>query len=412
MRTIGVMALASQDPQRSFDPGDYDMARELARRGAVALENARAYDRERRVADALQSAFLPSTLPKIPGLIFDAVYSPGAAESSIGGDWYDAFQLGDGRVAISIGDVAGRGLRAAVVMGRVREAIRAFALQELGPDEILSAVERVLRLSEVETMVTALVGVVDPRAHTLTFANAGHPPPLLASADGDIETLELEGIPLGIFEDIGRPTRTVVFADDAYLVFYTDGLIELERDVIAGVETLRRAVSGCVVAGRCSASAVYEAVAGDRVADDDVAILTIGAQRLANEALELEFPALPESARLIRAALERFADSARLDADKRFALEVAVGEAVTNAIEHAYGISDGHVFVRAQEDQGTLLIEVRDDGRWRTPRDEGRGRGVPIMRALSSSFAIESGATGTTVRMSFDSRVESALGVQ
>jgi len=406
MRTIGVLALAHRDPQRHFDPADYDLARELARRAAVALENARAYDRERRVADALQAAFLPTTLPHIPGLALDAAYSPGAAESSIGGDWYDAFQLADGRLALSIGDVAGRGLRAAVVMGRVREAIRAFAIGELEPAEILTAVERVLRLSEGETMVTALVGIVDPRRKTLTFSNAGHPPPVLATGDGEIEMLELEGMPLGIFDDVDRRMRTVTLPDDAFLVLYTDGLIELERDVVSGIAALRVAVSSCFEGGVRTASAVYAAVAGERIASDDVAILTLNTQRLASEPLELAFPAVPESARLIRAALERFADSASLDADKRFALEVAVGEAVTNAIEHAYGIGDGHVFVHAAEADGVLTIEVRDDGSWRAPRDEGRGRGVPIMRALSTTFAIDSTERGTVVRMSFDPRVE------
>jgi PAS domain S-box-containing protein len=406
MRTIGVLSLAHRDPQRHFDPADDDLARELARRAAVALENARAYDRERRVADALQAAFLPPTLPRIPGLALDAVYSPGAAESSIGGDWYDAFQLADGRVALSIGDVAGRGLRAAVVMGRVREAIRAFAIQDLEPDEILAAVERVLRLSEGETMVTALVAVVDPRRKTLTFSNGGHPPPMLVSGDGEVELLELEGIPLGIFDDTLHRKQTVNVPDDSFLVFYTDGLIELDRDVVSGLAALRVAASDCFTGGRRTASAVYAAVAGERVASDDVAILTISLQRLASEPLELAFPAVPESARLIRAALERFADSARLDADKRFAVEVAVGEAVTNAIEHAYGIGDGHVFVHATEADGVLTVEVRDDGRWRAARNEGRGRGVPIMRALSTSFDIQSNEAGTIVRMAFDSRVE------
>jgi PAS domain S-box-containing protein len=409
MRTIGVLALIDRDTQRAFDAADYDLASELARRAAVAIENARAFDRERRVADALQAAFLPPTLPNVPGLTFDAVYSPGAAESSIGGDWYDAFQLGDGRIVLSIGDVAGRGLRAAVVMGRVREAIRAFALQELKPAAILGAVERVLRLSKGETMVTALVAFVDPRAHTLTFANAGHPPPLLATGEGTVEALRLDGLPLGIFDDVEARTRTVALPDEAFLVFYTDGLIELERDVISGIAALRVAVERCYVARTRSAAAVYEAMTHDHAPDDDVAILTIAMQRLTNEPLQLEFPAVPESARLVRAALERFADSAQLDADRRFAIEVAVGEAVTNAIEHAYGIADGRVRIRALQHDGVLDVEVTDDGNWRAPREEGRGRGVQIMRALTKSLAIESTAAGTVVRMSFDTRVEASL---
>ena len=302
------------------------------------------------------------------------MYSPGAAESSIGGDWYDAFQLGDGRIVLSIGDVAGRGLRAAVVMGRVREAIRAFALQELKPAAILGAVERVLRLSKGETMVTALVAFVDPRAHTLTFANAGHPPPLLATGEGTVEALRLDGLPLGIFDDVEARTRTVALPDEAFLVFYTDGLIELERDVISGIAALRVAVERCYVARTRSAAAVYEAMTHDHAPDHDVAILTIAMQRLTNEPLQLEFPAVPESARLVRAALERFADSAQLDADRRFAIEVAVGEAVTNAIEHAYGIADGRVGFARSSTMGSSTL-----------RSPTTGTGVPRARKAGAA---------------------------
>ena len=400
-RTIGAILLINRESERVFEPQDYDLGRELARRAAVVVENARAYDRERRVADALQAAFLPPRLPRIPGLTFDAVYAPGQRESSVGGDWYDAFQLADGRVALSIGDVAGRGLRAAVVMGRIREAIRAFALQDLSPAQIISATERVLRLGDQTTMVTALVGVADPRAHTFTFSNAGHPPALLVRADGTVEMLAAEGIPLGVFDDIAPVERTIDLPDDAMLVLYTDGLIELERDVITGLAKLEAAARAAMQSGERSATAIYRTLVAQRPASDDVAIMTLATQRLVREPLELDLPAVPESARLVRVALERFADAHGLDADRRFALEVAVGEAVSNAIEHAYGVKDGRFEVRAAERAGELEVIVGDRGTWRDPREEGRGRGVPIMRALSHNLSIESNRGGTSVRMSF-----------
>ncbi|GAC1403094.1 MAG: hypothetical protein NVSMB64_04130 [Candidatus Velthaea sp.] len=406
LRTIGAILLINRESRRLFEPQDYELGQELARRAAVVVENARAYDRERRVADALQAAFLPPRLPRIPGLHFDAVYKPGQSESSIGGDWYDAFQLADGRVALSIGDVAGRGLRAAVVMGRVREAIRAFALLDLSPAQIVSATERVLRLGEGSTMVTALIGVVDPLAHTFTFANAGHPPALLVRADGSVEPLVAEGIPLGIFDDVVPVERTIELPDDAMLVLYTDGLIEIERDVVSGFEALQAAAREVMHSGERTASEIYRRMVAKAPARDDVAVLTLLTRRLMREALELDLPAVPESARLVRAALERLADAHGLDADRRFALEVAVGEAVTNAIEHAYGIGDGRFAVRAAAGPHGLEVAIDDRGSWRGPREEGRGRGVPIMRALAHSVAIESTAAGTSVRMTFNDGVE------
>lgn len=404
--TIGAIILINRESQRAFEPADFSLAGELARRAAAAVENARAFDRERRVAEALQKAFLPNVLPRIPGLDFDAVYMPGVGDASIGGDWYDAFQLPDGRIALSIGDVAGRGLKAAVVMGRAREAIRSFALQDLSPREILMATERVLRVGDAATMVTAFVAIADPLAHNITFANAGHPPPLLANADGTIEALEAEGIPLGIFDDVEPRERSAPLLDDSLLVLYTDGLIEIDRDVVRGLADLRLAIAGAMRTNERTAAAIYRAVAGTRRIADDVAVLTLATQRLRREALELDLPAVPESARLVRAALERFADAYGLDADHRFALEVAVGEAVTNAIEHAYGIGPGRFAVRAREAGDALDIEIHDRGTWRAPRQEGRGRGVPIMRALARSVTIDSTEMGTFIRMTFANGVE------
>jgi serine phosphatase RsbU (regulator of sigma subunit)/anti-sigma regulatory factor (Ser/Thr protein kinase) len=405
LRTIGAILLIRRESGRNFEPDDYELARELSRRASVSVENARAYDRERRVADALQAAFLPSTLPKIPGLSFDAVYVPGADESAIGGDWYDAFQLSDGRIALSIGDVAGRGLRAAVVMGRVREAIRAFALEGLEPAAILAAAQRVLRLSEVATMVTAFVAIADPRAHTLMFANAGHPPAMLATAGG-IQMLVLDGIPLGIFDEIEPQQKVVAFPDDALLVLYTDGLIEIDRDVVTGMQYLRDAITSAVDSGERTATAIYHRLVDKRPARDDVAMLTVATQRPRREPLTLDLPAVPESARLVRAALQRFSEAYALDDDQRFTLEVAVGEAVANAIEHAYGIGAGRFAVEARENGSDLEIEVADQGQWRAPREEGRGRGTPIMQALSQRLNIENTAAGTTVHMSFTGYVE------
>jgi len=406
-RTIGAICLIYANSERRYEADDVLVAQELARRAASAIENALAFDREHRVADALQAAFLPPTLPRVPGISFDAVYRPGMLDASIGGDWYDAFQLNDGRIVLSIGDVAGRGLKAAVVMGKVREAFRAFALQDLAPDEILMAAERVLRLSENTTMVTAIVGVLDPIGGSFTFASAGHPPPLLAHADGTVETLDLEGIPLGLFDDHEPKLRTVAIEDDALLVLYTDGLIEYGRDVIEGIAKLKEAAIS-VVSRRANQAHAIESYVLASPANDDVAILTVARLRVRREPLEIELPALPESARLVRAGLERYAVAYGLDRDEHFALEVAVGEAVANVIEHAYGIDSGRLHVRAEEDEAGLHVIVRDTGHWRPEREEGRGRGLPLMKALGTEVDVDTGPGGTTVRLTFPRKAHAA----
>ena len=406
-RTIGAICLIYANSGRRYEAGDVPLAQELSRRASSAIENALAYDREHRVADALQAAFLPPTLPRVPGLSFDAVYRPGMLDASIGGDWYDAFQLSDGRIVLSIGDVAGRGLKAAVVMGKVREAFRAFALQDLAPDEILMAAERVLRLSEATTMVTAIVGVLDPIGGSFTFASAGHPPPLLAHADGTVETLDLEGIPLGLFDDHEPKMRTVAIEDDALLVLYTDGLIEYGRDVIEGIAKLKEAAIS-VVSRRANQAHAIESHVLSSPANDDVAILTVARLRVRREPLEIELPAMPESARLVRAGLERYAVAYGLDRDEHFALEVAVGEAVANVIEHAYGIDSGRLHVRAEENEAGLRVIIRDTGNWRPEREEGRGRGLPLMKALGTEVDVDTGPDGTTVRLTFPRKAHAA----
>ena len=173
---VGTVTLRANAP---FGPDDVALLQELAARAAVAIENAQLYAREHRVAMTLQRAMLPAVLPEVAGLAFDAVYFPGATEAEIGGDWYDAIALPDGRVVVSIGDVTGRGLTAAVIMGRMRQAIETLATYESDPVRLLDAADSVLRRAHPDAIVTALVGVVDPGARTLAYATAGHPTPIV-----------------------------------------------------------------------------------------------------------------------------------------------------------------------------------------------------------------------------------------
>ena len=269
------MCLAREDG-RVYDASDVTLCEDLAKRAAVAIEHAQRYTREHQVAAALQAAALPRALPDVAGLTFDAVYLPGKSEAEIGGDWYDAFMLADGRIVISIGDVVGSGLHAAVTMTKIREAIRTAALANPDPAAILALADLALKLDDAAMMATAMIGVLDPAARTLTCAAAGHPGPLMYHPGAGITEPFLDrALPLGL--RTGEPTasRTIALPGGAFLAFFTDGLIESTRDAFEGERRVRAALADSAVrAARHPATAIREAVLFDG-ARDDVAILTL-----------------------------------------------------------------------------------------------------------------------------------------
>ena len=368
---------------------------------AIAIDTARTIAREHHVADTLQRALLPQSLPQTPHVSFDAAYRPGATEAIIGGDWYDAFELPDGRVALSIGDVAGHGLRAAVIMSEVRQAVRAAALDADVPSQVLARVNQMLTLRPLPTMVTACFGIYDPGPSTFTYATAGHPAPILATSDGRAVALPSRGVPLGIVEDISARDWTFSLLPDTLLVLYTDGLIEYSRDVLAGEGLLRDAV--CAEMEEHSATpaqSLQERIFATTVNNDDVATLTLYVAPRHQDRFEYTFSAVPFAAPLVRHALEGYATQLGLDEDRRFSLLYAVGEAVANAIEHAYSDGEGTIHVNANYVGNALRVEVEDFGRWRaSQKHEERGRGIPLMRALMDGVEIQTDQSSTKIRM-------------
>lgn len=180
---------------RRFESNEIPFFEEIGRRIAPAIGRAETCDRQHHAAEVLQSAALPKTLPSVPGFAFHAVYQAGSNEASIGGDWYDAFCLDDGSVVLSIGDVTGSGLDAAVIMGKVRQNIRAAAQLTLDPGQMLKAADKALRSEHPDRLVTAFVGVLtphyvsSPHSRALTYASAGHPPGILRRTDGTLVEL-------------------------------------------------------------------------------------------------------------------------------------------------------------------------------------------------------------------------------
>ncbi len=401
-RTLGALYMATAESGRRYGEEELAVAEALGRRAALFVDNARLYAREHRIAETLQHAFLPKDLPRLPGLVVYAAYVPGAAESELGGDWYDAFQLTDGRIVLSIGDVTGHGLQAAVSMGQVRQAIRAAAYEGDPPAAILARANRLLNLSGSDAMATALVGVLDPAVMMFSHATAGHPTPLLAVPDGAVKALPSGGLPLGMRSTAEVPAAGgISLPMGSLLVLYTDGLIEYNRDPIEGEARLIAAMREELRSpSNDPAQAILERVLAGGDPHDDVALLVIAVDPVPLSSLDVTLPAIPSTLPLIRQSLQQLSSGLGLEPGRATALQIAVGEAVNNVIEHAYGVTPGTVQVRARENNGRLVVEICDTGEWRRARADGGGRGLRIMRALVDDVSVETTGSGTIVRLS------------
>ncbi len=281
------------------------LAEELAVRIAIGIDTAQAIAREHHVAETLQRALLPEVLPYNGSAIIDAAYRPAAGESIVGGDWYDAFELPDGRIGISIGDVAGHGLSAAVVMGEARQAVRASTYDARSPGEVLGRANQMLR--SMPMMVTALVGIFDPRTSVFTYASAGHPPPLVITPDGHAFMLPNGDLPLGVVDDLAPAPWTFTLSPGTLLVLYTDGIVEFERDVFFGESALIRAsIDELADLSAHPARSVQDRVFGSKQNADDVATMTLFVPPRPLETFDCVFSAVPFAAPFVRRGLERF----------------------------------------------------------------------------------------------------------
>ncbi|MFD9700923.1 PP2C family protein-serine/threonine phosphatase [Lentzea sp. NPDC059081] len=259
---------------RRFTEEEIEALQLIADRVAVAVYVDRSRS-ERAAAAMLQESLLPSRLPSPHGWELAARYVPGA-ESGVGGDWYDVFELPGERIGVVIGDVVGNGLRAAVVMGRLRSALRAYALEYLDPAQVLGKLDRKASYFEHDTMATVAYAIIDTATHRMTLALAGHLPPVVV---GPGEEARFVGAPVGppIGFDLGVSGRRSIGVDvppGALVALYTDGLVERRgQDLDAGLELLRGAVRAVEPEAACIR--VMAVMVGDQPATDDIALVAI-----------------------------------------------------------------------------------------------------------------------------------------
>jgi phosphoserine phosphatase RsbU/P len=268
---IGVLHVGTLSP-RIFTSEDTDLLQLAADRAAVAVQ-ALNHQVDRAATAALQRSLLPSALPVISGLDMAGRYLPGSGH--IGGDWYDVFPLPSGEVCAVIGDVTGSGLNAAVIMGRMRSALRAYALQASSPGEILDSLGQKMRYFEPEAMATVLCAVLSPSLDEVSISSAGHLPPLLALPGRPAAPARVPAdLPIGVSGRSPRRVSVLAFPPGAVLCLYTDGLVERrDRPIDDGIARLSATLTATDPEAAC-ASAVA-AMSNQSPHEDDVALLIL-----------------------------------------------------------------------------------------------------------------------------------------
>jgi phosphoserine phosphatase RsbU/P len=273
-KVIGVLHVGSLSP-RQFTGHDVELLQLAADRAAAAVQSMTA-QADRLAAVALQRSLVPTALPAVPGAELAARYIAGSG--GVGGDWYDVFTLPTGELCVVIGDVAGSGLPAAVIMGRMRSALRAYALETRDPAEVLDRLDRKMQHFEPDAMATVLYAVIEPQLGRMDICLAGHFPPVIAYPGQPAELASVAtGMIIGIADQVRRPATTVQIPPGTLLCFYTDGLIERRGELIDdGLTRLCQAVTAQSPEVACAA--VMQALVGSGSARDDIALLMVRRQ--------------------------------------------------------------------------------------------------------------------------------------
>jgi serine/threonine-protein kinase RsbW len=400
--TVGALMLCTSVSGRVYTERDRELAEELADRIALVLENARLFDEQRRIARTLQLGLLGGAGTGHADITLALRYLPGTGAAEIGGDWYDAFDRDDGTLVIAVGDVVGRGLRAATTMAKLRNALRAFALVRDGPGEILHELDRFAQTVEGGVMTTVACAIVTPATGLCRVAAAGHPPPILVHPDGRTEAV-MGGRSMPLIGDDGpRPEVELELPPGTTLALYSDGVIERRRETIdEGIGRLAQLAGDRFKhpVGVMADELLQAMVTSD--VDDDAALLLLRRESPTSPVLFRRVSADPSQLAPLRVSLRSWFARARIDdADARDLLLACV-EACNNAIEHAYtALGSGELCIEARLIGSEAHISVRDFGHWRPPAVAGdRGRGSMLMTALCDDVEVMRMRTGTMVTL-------------
>jgi serine phosphatase RsbU (regulator of sigma subunit)/DNA-binding NarL/FixJ family response regulator/anti-sigma regulatory factor (Ser/Thr protein kinase) len=399
-RRFGVLVATSRLPERFSD----EQARLLALAGercGRALANASAYERERRTAVALQTGLLPQGVPTLRHGQIAVRYLPASGGPAVGGDWYDAIVLPDGRLALAIGDVMGHGAEAAVLMGQLRTALRAYALEGSHPRIVVARLNALAMSLGEDALATLIYAVLDATLRSGAFVSAGHPPPIRICADGAKPLIARSSPPVGASSSATfEEHRFALQAGDA-LCFYSDGLVEERGADFPERERALLDALGTPAAAEVLCERALAALRPDGATDDDVALLVLQTSESAH-GLKTTHAADAEELAPARAELREWLEANGATAGEVSEILLAANEACMNVIEHAYDPErdagkNGSFTIEGHVDGHTVVLIVRDAGRWSEVRARGRGRGLKLMEAMMDSVQLSFSSEGTVV---------------
>jgi serine phosphatase RsbU (regulator of sigma subunit)/anti-sigma regulatory factor (Ser/Thr protein kinase) len=411
-RGLGVLTITTvSGGHPPLEPADVDEMVEIAGRLALAIDSARLLRQQTEIAHTLQRSLLPASLPQVPGAEVAVRYLPGAEGVDVGGDFYDVIPLPSGRIGLVVGDVMGRGIRAAAVMGQLRAAVRSYCLEGHPPAALLTRLDRLVGTLEEGMLVTALYAEWDPARSTVLCATAGHLPPLLREPGRPPEFIELDpGVPLGV----GAHAYTEVeltLPPGSLLLAFTDGLVEgPDLPVEDGMRRLAAVVADAEGAMEVCDAALDELrpFDGSRRYDDDTALLALVTMPRDGTAVEevptgdgvaIDLPAdssSPGRARaLVTEVLGDWQLSSLVDA-----ATLLTSELVTNAVRHAgtglrlslTRVGADRVRIAVHDRAPNVPVQVRRSGN----EAEG-GRGLFLVEHLSAGWGSVAGESGKTV---------------
>ena len=402
----GGFAVGYRQP-RLWLPAERALLAASAELVAQAAERARRFETQHGTAQLLQRSMLPEHLPDLPPLRIAARYDAGVDGNAAGGDFYDAFALPCGRLAVVLGDVAGHDVQAAALMGQVRAALRALALSDPEPAPVLTGLDRLVaslgaEARSDELFVTVVYGLIEPDGERLTLSSAGHPPPLIRrGVPGQPATARYveapPGVPLGL--DGRRATLTVDFLPGDTLLLFSDGVVERRRQSLTrGFDDLADAVARAATGDpRTLCALATGAVPGST--EDDVAVLAVEHATTPSRSAAMEVPAEPTAPGRVRHWMTEQLTTWQVPEPVIGAAVLCTSELTTNALLHAGTAARVEIDLSPER----LLVSVADSGTRgtvtpaRTDRLSSRGRGLGLIEQLSDAWGTDPTVRGSTV---------------
>ena len=368
---------------------------------SLAIQHVRQFETAREASLTLQRTMLPTSKPPVG---FAVRYEPAVSPLEIGGDWYDVLTIDDHHIGIIVGDCVGSGLGAAAVMGQLRSSARVLLINGTAPARLLEELDSAAALIPGAYCATVFVGTIDTDTGAMTYSSAGHVPALLAVPGAIPETLtKAVSVPLAVQRAGPRLEASRFLSPSSTLMLYTDGLVERREDPIDnGIQRAGRVLADLIeFPAEDVADAVLSRLSPAEGFDDDVAIVIY---RRPPAPLQIEVPATPDRLGEIRARLGAWLRATGIADDLAADIALVVNEACTNSIEHGYRAREPGLMIVYVEAKGRgICIRISDFGSWKLPDADSRvrGRGVPLMRAVSGDVTLDGTSTGTTVTMNF-----------